>query len=382
MDFDLTGILAIGGFWLFLILLVLKGPVTRYLDKQKPTESADVKALTERINQLEAIVASMSKDMLELKDTTEFAHKLLTDSSREVSNLNKSLAEVGLLEGKSQESPSQNEPASDRVRLVTTGDGADAPDHAGEILNENTVRFERILPARADKVWQYLSNPIYLSEWLAEASLDARIGGKIKLDFDTAEMPERKEKGHSIEGVVGWCEPERGISYSWLDKQNNIESIVAFELTPMGDKTKLVIKHSRLPRNRMQDFMAGWHTHLDVLVARLSKIAPPEFRKRFLQLLPFYTAMVLAVVAPLASQAAGDNGTYQALSAERNRLLQKYDDLRRDTEEMQKKMDSLKRDDSNEAAKACDQLDDAIKKDYRQMKELEGQIRDFDNALR
>ncbi len=372
---DLTGLLAIGGFWLVILIAILKGPISKYLETRATGDNAEVKALNERIAHLEAMVASMSKEMLELKDTTEFAQKLLTDSSREVSNLNKSLAEGGLLEGKPESDPN-------KVKLVTTYGGKEAPDHCGEILNEHTVRFERILPASPDKVWKYLTEPGFISQWLAQASLEPRIGGKINLNFDLDEMPERAQKGHAIEGVIGWYEEERGISYSWVDKANDVESIVAFELTPHGDQTKLTIKHSRLPRNRMQDFMAGWHAHLDVLVARLSKIAPPDFRKRFMQLLPFYTAMVLAIVAPLAAQASGDNGTYQALKAERNRLLQKYDDLRRDSDDIQKKIDSLKRDNSNEAERACDQLDDALKKDYREMKELESQIRDFDNALR
>ncbi len=238
MDFDLTGILAIGGFWLFLFLVVLKGPVTNYLDKLKPADSPDVKALTDRINQLESIVASMSKDMLEMKETTEFAHKLLTDSSREVSQLNQRLSEEGLLEGKSQESQSPDDSVPVKIKIVTAGNGGtETPDHAGEILNEHTVRFERILPARPDKVWKYLSDPKFLNEWLASASIDTRIGGKVELKFDTDEMPERKEKGHLVEGIVGWCEENRGLSYSWIDKQNNVESIVAFELIPQGDNT-------------------------------------------------------------------------------------------------------------------------------------------------
>jgi len=371
MDFDLTGILAIAGFWLVILVAMLKGPITKYLEQKTPNDSAEVKALNERITHLEAMMASMSKEMLELKDTTEFAHKLLTDSSREVSNLNKSLAEGGLLEGKSEENKTDSS-SPGKIKLVTTdGVNVETPENAGEILSEHTIRFERTIDAKPDKVWQYLTQSNYISEWLDSGSLEPKIGGKIELGFNQT----------NVEGLVGWYEDERGLSYSFVDKKNGVESVVAIELTPVGNKTKLVLKHSRLPRKLMADFMASWHTHLDILVARLSRIAPPEYRKRFLQLLPFYAALVLAVVAPLAAQASGDNGGYQALSAERNRLLQKYDDLRRDTETIQKKMDSLKRDESKEAERACDQLDDALKQDYRQMKELEGQIRDFDNAL-
>jgi len=373
MDFDLTGILAVGGFWLVVLVAILKGPITKYLETKTPTDSAEVKALNERITHLEAMIASMSKEMLELKDTTEFAHKLLTDSSREVSNLNKSLAEGGLLEGKSQETKTPESSSPGKIKLVTTdGVKVEAPENAGEILSEHTIRFERIIDAKPDKVWQYLTQSKFIGEWLDKGSIEPKIGGKVDLTFNQNE----------VEGLVGWYEDERGLSYSFVDKKNGVESIVAIELTPVGDKTKLVLKHSRLPRKLMADFMASWHAHLDILVAKISRIAPPEFRKRFMQLLPFYTALVLAFVAPIAAQASGDNGTYQALSAERNRLLQKYDDLRRDTENIQKKMDTLKRDDSKEAERACDQLDDALKQDYRLMKELEGQIRDFDNALR
>lgn len=369
---DLTGILAIGGFWLVILAAILKGPITKLLENKIPQDSAEVKALNERITHLEAMVASMSKEMLELKDTTEFSQKLLTDSSREVSNLNKSLLEGGLLEGKSQDTKTDSQSAG-KIKLVTTdGVNVEAPENAGEILSEHTIRFERMIDAKPDKVWQYLTQSKFIGEWLGKGSIEPKIGGKIDLTFNQ----------NDVEGLVGWYEDERGLSYSFVDKKNGVESIVAIELTPVGDKTKLVLKHSRLPRKLMADFMAGWHAHLDILVAKISRIAPPDFRKRFMQLLPFYTALVLAFAAPLAAQASLDNNFYQSMNAERNRLLQKYDDLRRDTENIQRKMDSLKREDSKEAERACDQLDDELKQDYREMKELEGKIRDFDNALR
>ncbi|HLE56554.1 MAG TPA: hypothetical protein VJB15_05670 [Rhodothermia bacterium] len=55
-----------------------------------------------------------------------------------------------------------------------------------------------------------------------------------------------------------------------------------FELTPVDDKVRLLVIHSRLgTRNEMVGVSGGWHAHLDVLVARLSDRTPPGFWRSF-----------------------------------------------------------------------------------------------------
>jgi hypothetical protein len=149
-----------------------------------------------------------------------------------------------------------------------------------------------------------------------------------------------------------------------------------------------VVTHSRLPKSRMHEFMAGWHTHLDVLRARLGNLTPPEFRKRFSQLIAIYASIVIAFFvagspARAANMSAAAGATaYQTIQAERNQLLKKYDQLRRDTDELQRRVDMLKRDSTQEAGKAADQLDSQLQNEYRDLRDLELQIRDLDTAMR
>jgi len=47
---------------------------------------------------------------------------------------------------------------------------------------------------------------------------------------------------------------------------------------PAGDEVLLTIIHRRLPdRTTMLNVSAGWHTHLDILVARVTGKAPEPF---------------------------------------------------------------------------------------------------------
>jgi hypothetical protein len=199
-------------------------------------------------------------------------------------------------------------------------------------------------------------------------------------------MPERKDKGANIHGLIGWYEPQRGVSYSWIDDSSGVESVVSFELTPKGDQTLLVVTHSRLPKSRMHEFMAGWHTHLDVLRARLGNLTPPDFRKRFSQLIAIYASVVIAFFvagSPAKAASMSANATvYQTIQSERSQLLKKYDQLRKDTDELQRRVDLLKRDSTQEAGKAAGQLDSQLQNEYKDLRELELQIRDLDTAMR
>jgi len=390
----LDGILAVTGFWIFWIIVIMRKPFTAYLEARKTLPNKEVEALSERVLQLESVIGTLTKDMLEMKDTTEFAQKLLTDSSLQVSSLSQRLTKEGMLDSSSAGGSSggvktlikREETPASQIKLVTTDD-ARLPD-MGTILNEHAVRFERLLPASVEKVWGYLTDPEQVKQWLAAASIEPRIGGRIELKFDVDEMPERKEKGANIHGLIGWYEPQRGVSYSWIDESSGVESVVAFELTPKGNQTLLVVTHSRLPKSRMHEFMAGWHAHLDVLIARLSNLAPPDFRKRFNQLIAVYASVVIAFFvaggpAQAASMSASAGATaYQTIQAERSQLLKKYDQLRKDTDDLQRRVDMLKRDSTQEAGKAADQLDNQLQNEYRDLRDLEMQIRDLDTAMR
>ena len=77
MHVDVTGIVAVGGFWAFGIAMALKKPLTRLIERRK-TKDEDVKRLNEKIEHLESMLSTVHQEMLEMKESNEFSQKLLT----------------------------------------------------------------------------------------------------------------------------------------------------------------------------------------------------------------------------------------------------------------------------------------------------------------
>ena len=66
-------------------------------------------------------------------------------------------------------------------------------------------------------------------------------------------------------------------------------SEVNFDLQPRGDKVRLVVTHRNLASRAVEiDVATGWHTHLDVLIARLNGQEPRSFWTIFAEINPEY----------------------------------------------------------------------------------------------
>jgi uncharacterized protein YndB with AHSA1/START domain len=379
------GVLAIGGFWLCILVAIMKKPLMAYIEKSKAQESQDVKAISARMNVIETAVATMGKDIQEMKDTSEFAHKLLIDSAQHIAEAHRLLAINAQQLANSPTILAEGaQPPADPIKLLTTNVPLLAD--LGKVINDHTVSFERLLPVPVERVWQYLTEPEYLGQWLAVSSMEPRVGGRVELNFDVAEMPERKEKGANIRGLISCFEPHSALAFSWIDTANNLESAVTFQLIARGEQTSVIVTHSRLPKNRMHEFMAGWHTHLDVLKARLTNAVPPQFGKRFREVVQTYAVVVAASVvvsgaAGVPAQAAPSQEQYQVIQTERSHLLSKYDAVWKDADNLKHEIAVIKRDNSPEAAHAADRLDRQLADEYNDLHQLELSIRDLDKAL-
>ena len=68
-------------------------------------------------------------------------------------------------------------------------------------------------------------------------------------------------------------DPPRTLTITWEGSGE-----VTFALEPQGDAVLLTVIHRRLPdRPTLLGVSAGWHMHLDVLVARATGTAPGPF---------------------------------------------------------------------------------------------------------
>jgi uncharacterized protein YndB with AHSA1/START domain len=71
---------------------------------------------------------------------------------------------------------------------------------------------------------------------------------------------------HRMQSRITELDPPRKLAITWEGSGE-----VSFELEPMGNRVLLTVIHRRLPdRAMLLKVSAGWHMHLDILVARVS----------------------------------------------------------------------------------------------------------------
>jgi uncharacterized protein YndB with AHSA1/START domain len=148
----------------------------------------------------------------------------------------------------------------------------------------NTVQLERLLDAPIDRVWEYLVDPVKRGSWFAAGPLEQRKGGALAFTFDHDNLsarnvpyPEKylRTKGMIGEGHVSEFDPPHVIAFNW---SKGGDDIARFELTQQGDKTRLVLTHSRLATREDQIGVAsGWTAHLAALEQALRGERLPDF---------------------------------------------------------------------------------------------------------
>ena len=113
--------------------------------------------------------------------------------------------------------------------------------------------FRRSYRKPIEKVWAAITVPERLADWLANAEIEMKVGGAIRLDWF----------GHnSMVGRVVMLDPPQTFAWTWtLDGR---ETVVRFALEADGEGCRLTLTHSGLsPRaGRGGGVRAGWHSHL------------------------------------------------------------------------------------------------------------------------
>lgn len=159
----------------------------------------------------------------------------------------------------------------------------------GVLVDESTVRFERILPGPIERVWSYLIESDKRAQWLCGGETAPNIGGVVDMHFHNASLSskadiERPEKYKdmpekiSFAGKVTRYEPPRVLAHTWEFEGDASE--VCYELEEQGDKVRLVLTHRRLQSTEfVLSVSGGWHAHLDILVDVLENREPRPYWK-------------------------------------------------------------------------------------------------------
>ncbi len=156
----------------------------------------------------------------------------------------------------------------------------------GQLLDESSVRFERLLPGPIERVWEFLTDGEKRARWLCGGDTEPRVGGRMALQFHNATLTtpddEPPEKFRDMNGpvefsgtVTAW-DPPALLAHTWVFDGH--ESEVRYELEEVGVQVRLTLIHRRMAdAEELASACGGWHVHLAILEAVLGGTEPPPF---------------------------------------------------------------------------------------------------------
>jgi len=130
-----------------------------------------------------------------------------------------------------------------------------------QFTHAHMVRFERLLPGPADKVWAVLTGVHFLPGWYGAGGIEPGAGGKVEL------------MGGHIRGIVTQWDPPRRLAYSWnvFNPGDTVspypESYLTLTLAPSASDVRLTLEHLPVLERFVRLNAMGWHTYLDMVEA-------------------------------------------------------------------------------------------------------------------
>lgn len=153
-------------------------------------------------------------------------------------------------------------------------------DDYGVLTEPATLTIRRLLPGPIERVWAYLTDSDLRRQWLAAGEMELRVGALFEFVWRNAELtnptgqrPDGFADEHRMQSRITEVDAPRRLAFEWKGSGD-----VSFDLEPKGDDVLLTLIHRRVPdRTTLLKVGAGWHMHLDVLVARANGIEPEPF---------------------------------------------------------------------------------------------------------
>ncbi len=164
--------------------------------------------------------------------------------------------------------------------VMTAGLTTTAPDAFGVLTETDTLTIQRLLPGPVERVWDYLTQSELRRQWLAAGEMALAVGAPFEFVWRNDELtdpPGQRPPGfaeeHRMQSRITELDPPRKLAIAWGNTGG-----VSFELAQKGNEVLLTLIHRRLPdRATMLNVSAGWHMHLDILVARATGHPPQPF---------------------------------------------------------------------------------------------------------
>ena len=152
-------------------------------------------------------------------------------------------------------------------------------DAHGRLTEPATLEIQRLLPGPAERIWAYLTDGELRRKWLAAGTMELTAGAPFELVWRNDELtdpPGTRPDGfgaeHRMQSRIVAVDPPRRLTFTWG------QGDVTFALEPKGREVLLTVTHRRVAdRSMLLKVSAGWHMHLDVLVARACGEEPESF---------------------------------------------------------------------------------------------------------
>ena len=153
-------------------------------------------------------------------------------------------------------------------------------DAFGVLTEPTTLTIQRVLPGTMERVWAYLTQSDLRCKWLAAGDMEMKVGAPFTLTWRNDELtdppgarPEGFSTEHSMQSRIIALDPPRKLAFSWGSSGD-----VTFELEPRSNGVLLTVTHRGLTERPSRLMIgAGWHAHLDILVALASDTKPSPF---------------------------------------------------------------------------------------------------------
>src|SRR5215510_10698841 len=183
------------------------------------------------------------------------------------------------------------DPQGESEKGSFTMNTAASRDAYGSLIEPTTLKIQRLLPGPIERVWAYVTDSELRRKWLAAGNMEMKAGTPFEFVWRNDELsdpPGKRPEGfgeeHRMQSRITELDPPRRISFTWSDTGD-----VSIELETKGKEVLLTLIHRRLPnRNYMLRVSAGWHMHLDVLVARANGRESDPFWDGWLRLTKEY----------------------------------------------------------------------------------------------
>lgn len=106
----------------------------------------------------------------------------------------------------------------------------------------STIRRELLLPQPREQVWEAITNPATLEQWMYPNDFEPRVGHHFQ--FHIPPNPKVGFDGLVVNCEVLECDPPSLLVFSWTVGGPVVNTLVSFQLEAEGERTRLFFEHS------------------------------------------------------------------------------------------------------------------------------------------